>query len=214
MVPDTVMAEDADCEALLKISGPLPAVMQELVREFIKRLQVVADDHAAAVAKLDAQADALRVETEVVKAKNAELETTIDALNDQNHTLEREVSLLRDMYDALIAERAALEAVETAVAHHAERKRHVDALLKTAGSNAHQRPVSCAPVNAVADGGNAVADLDGNAGDPSSAPPVANSTAAGRGECADAPGEIAASNSNAGGAAGGRRNAGSPHISS
>jgi hypothetical protein len=46
----------------------------------------------------------------------------IGALNDQNHALEREVSFPREMNDALIAERAALEASEAADARYAEQK--------------------------------------------------------------------------------------------
>lgn len=198
--------------ALMEVCGPLPAAMLSLVCEFIGQLQAVAHEHATEVTTLEARADALRVEIDSVVAKNTELETTIGTVGGWNQELEQEVASLRDMNAALIAERGALEAVEAAVARYAEQKRQVDALLQVAAADALQGLVPCAAVTAAADGGVAVASLDGDAGGPTSASSLDTASAVVSAVRCDASREIVASAERAGSAAGGRRILGSADI--
>jgi hypothetical protein len=216
MAMEMTKSERDGSARLAEVIGRLPAAMQDMVLEFAERMRVVAEDHAAAVTSLAAQADALRGEIETSAVRNAEMAETIGALGERNQALEKEVCSLRDMNRALVGERRAFQVLEAAVARYTDRKRRVDALLLAAGADAHACGTSCAEPDWATNtraGVDADASIGGDAEGASAAPTVPTS-AAGRGAPIRAPGETGAPTAEAGGEASGRRIPGSPHVPS
>lgn len=135
----TMTADEGSLPALAAVFEQMPAPMRRLLLGLAKGMQAVAHDHAETVAKVETEVEARRCEVEALATKTATLNSMILELGNQNRALEQEASSHRVMNAALLDERTAFQAMESAVAHFADRKRRVDVLLQAANADEQDR---------------------------------------------------------------------------
>lgn len=210
----TMTADEGSLPALAAMFEQMPAPMQRLLLGLAKGMQAVAHDHAETMAKVETEVEARRCEVEALASKSATLNSMIVELGDQNRVLEQEASALRAMNGALLEERTAFQAMESAVAHFADRKRRVDVLLQAADADEQARrsvphendvPRGNEVETEARDAQAAVDAIDAVSSDPD--------LAAGRDNRGGAAGEPDTSVSGTGDEAGARRIAGNSRIS-